>query len=405
LARSDRQHAATVDQWDADLWLLNTPGGMVDLRTGKLRPATREDCATKITAATPGGDCPLWLKFLRDVTAGDKELQAFLQRVCGYILTGVTFEHALFFLYGTGANGKSVFATVILSILNDYAKIAPIETFTASQHESHPTDLAGLQGARLVTATETEEGRRWAESRLKSATGGEPISARFMRCDFFDYVPRFKLLIFGNHRPGLRSVDEAMRRRMNLIPFSVTIPPAQRDPKLAEKLRGEWGGILAWMVEGCLTWQREGLHAPRAVTSATDSYMAAEDALGRWLDECTIRAANARTGSGELYHAFRRWAEAAGEYIAPQKRFSQNLEARGFRPQKGHADRYFIGLRLLRPDGSAAGAAGQPNMSVESFGKAKFSTSITGTPAAPAAPKKFSRARAARAGGGGGSVQ
>ena len=332
------------------------------------------------------------------MTAGDKELQAFLQRVCGYILTGATFEHALFFLYGTGANGKSVFVSVILSILNDYAKIAPIETFTASQHESHPTDLAGLQGARLVTATETEEGRRWAESKLKSATGGEPISARFMRCDFFNYVPRFKLLISGNHRPGLRSVDEAMRRRMNLIPFSVTIPPAQRDPKLAEKLRDEWGGILAWMIEGCLTWQREGLRAPRAVTSATDSYMAAEDALGRWLDECTHRAANARTGSTELFQTWRRWAEITGEYVGSQKRFSQNLEGRGFIPKKTSGDRYFIGLRLLRAGGRVADVAGHPNMSVESFGKTKLSTGITGTPATSATPKKFSRTLAAAAG-------
>ena len=259
LARSDRRHAATGDQWDSDLWILNTPAGVVDLRTGKLRPARREDHCTKITAVAPGGECKLWLKFLSDVTGGDKELQLFLQRVCGYLLTGVTYEHALFFWYGTGANGKSTFINVLVEILGDYARTAAIETFTASTNEHHPTDLAGLQGARLVTATETEDGQRFAESKLKALTGGDKISARFMRQDFFEFVPQFKLAVSSNYRPGLRTVDEAMRRRMNLIPFNVTIPPVKRDPKLSEKLRAESGGVLQWAVSGCLAWQREGL--------------------------------------------------------------------------------------------------------------------------------------------------
>ena len=180
-AEWDRKHATTSDQWDVDPWLLNTPGGTIDLRTGELRPNTQDDYITKVAAVTPAGDCPTWLRFLAAITDGDEELQDFLQRVFGYALTGVTTEHALFFLYGTGGNGKSVFINTISGILAEYHKAAPIETFTASQSERHPTDLAGLRGARCVTAVETEEGRKWAESKIKALTGGDPISARFMR--------------------------------------------------------------------------------------------------------------------------------------------------------------------------------------------------------------------------------
>jgi putative DNA primase/helicase len=234
MAESDRKHATTAEQWDADPWLLSTPGGTVDLRTGELRPCSQNDYITKVTAVTPGGECPLWRRFLAEVTGGDQELQSFLQRVVGYALTGLTVEHALFFLYGTGANGKSVFLTTINGILEDYHRTAPIETFMHTHQTGHPTDLAGLRGARLVTSIETEEGRNWAENKIKALTGGDKIAARFMRQDFFDYKPEFKLVIAGNHKPKLRSVDEAIKRRFNLIPFTVTIPVEQRDPDLTE---------------------------------------------------------------------------------------------------------------------------------------------------------------------------
>ena len=158
----------------------------------------------------------------------------------GYCLTGVTNEHALFFCYGTGANGKGTLLNTIANIMGDYHRTAPIETFTASNSERHPTDLAGLVGARLVTVSETEKGRRWAESRIKQLTGGDMVSARFMRQDFFDYMPQFKLIVSGNHKPTLSTVDEAMRRRFNLLPFLVTIPAENRDPDLPDKLKEEW---------------------------------------------------------------------------------------------------------------------------------------------------------------------
>ena len=173
LARADRRHATVVEQFDADPMVLNTPGGTVDLRTGELHGHERQQYLTKVTAAAPGRNCPLWRSFLHRVTDGDSELQAFLQRVIGYCLTGSTREHALFFLYGTGANGKSVFLSTIAGLLGDYAKSAPASAFTASNTEQHPTDVAGLRGARFVTATETEDGRWWAEAKIKNLTGGD----------------------------------------------------------------------------------------------------------------------------------------------------------------------------------------------------------------------------------------
>ena len=220
LAKADRRLAATVSQWDADEWLLNTPDGVVDLRSGELRPHQPEGYLTKVTAVGPSesAKCPLWRKFLKRITDGDALLKSFLQRVAGYALTGITTEQVLFFGYGLGANGKGTLLHTIAGILGDYHRATPVETFTASQVDRHPTELASLRGARLVTATETEEGRRWAESRIKMLTGGDPVEARFMRQDFFTYMPQFKLFITGNNKPGLRSVDEAMRRRIRPDP-------------------------------------------------------------------------------------------------------------------------------------------------------------------------------------------
>jgi P4 family phage/plasmid primase-like protien len=172
---------------------------------------------TKIAASSPSGDCPRFMVFLARIAGGDGELVAYLGRVFGYALTGLTREHALFFGYGTDANGKSVLLSTVSGLLGDYHKAAPIET--SSSADRHPTDLAGLRGARLVTATETEEGRRWAERRIKQLTGGDAVAARFMRQDFFEYRPAFKLVIADNHKPSLRSVDEAVRRRFHVIQF------------------------------------------------------------------------------------------------------------------------------------------------------------------------------------------
>lgn len=350
LARADRRLAATVDQWDADPWLLNTPGGVVDLKTGELRPCDPALHMTKVTGAAPGGDCPTFLRFLDRITGKDADLQAYLQRVFGYALTGDTSAHALFFGYGTGANGKSVLIDTVAGVLGDYHKTAPIETFTESRGERHPTELAMLRGARLATATETEQGRRWAESRIKTLTGGDRVAARMMRQDFFEFDPQFKLFIAGNHRPGLRSVDEAMRRRFNLIPFAVTIPPEERDAGLKAKLRAEWPGILAWMIVGCVEYQRLGLAPPDAVRAATDAYMEGEDAISAWMDDACERDPQARETNSALFSSWKAWAERHGEFVGQVRSFTQALEARGFQPWRTTQARGRVGLRLKTLD-------------------------------------------------------
>jgi putative DNA primase/helicase len=357
LAGEDRRIAATTDQWDADPWLLNTPDGVVDLRTGATRAHRPGDYMTKQTAVSPGGDCPRWKAFMREITGGDEELQGFLQRWCGYALTGSTKEHALGFGFGTGANGKSVFTGTVIGILADYAITAPIETFTVTSTEQHPTELARLRGARLVVATETEEGRRWAESKIKMLTGGDKTAARFMRQDFFEFTPQFKLWIVGNHKPGLRSVNEAIRRRFLLVPFNVVIPARERDADLAAKLKSEWPGILRWMVEGALAWQRDGLAPPAAVSDATAAYLEGEDAVALWLDECTAPDVNGWASSSSLFRSWKEWSEDAGEYTGTQRRFSQNLETKGLIPERRNYARGYRGRRLGRPDDRGFGAA------------------------------------------------
>jgi putative DNA primase/helicase len=348
LARSDDRLVATVNQWDADPWVLNTPGGVIDLRTGDMRAHRVIDYCTKITSVAPGGDCPRFREFLKEITGGDNELEQFIGRMFGYALTGVTREHALFFCYGKGANGKSVLLGTISNLLGPYAQTAGIETFTASNSDRHPTDLAGLQGSRIVTATETEEGRQWAEARIKALTGGDKVSARFMRQDFFEYVPQFKLVIAGNHRPGLKAVDEAIRRRFHLVPFAVTIPKEKRDPNLTEKLKAEWPGILRWAIDGCLDWQAQGLNPPPAVTKATDAYLESEDALFNWLSErCLTSDPDAWEASSALFFDWQEWAKRSGEPARTQKRLSNDLEARGFRPHRRSNGRGFYGLQLV----------------------------------------------------------
>jgi putative DNA primase/helicase len=349
LARADQRIAVTVDEWDADIWLLNTPGSTVNLRTGEVCPHNPDDRLTKISGIAPDWNCPtpLWTRFLATVTQGNAELIAFLQRMAGYSLTGSIQEHALFFLYGTGANGKSTFLNAITACAGDYHRVAPIETFTASKTDRHPTELAGLRGARLVTAVETEEGRRWDEAKIKALTGGDMVSARFMRQDFFEYAPQFKLIIAGNHKPGLRSVDEAIRRRLNLIPFIVTIPPEERDPEFPEKLKAELPGIMAWMIDGCRTWQRQGLKPPQIVTEATAAYLESEDAISAWLEECCQRDPNSFASSTNLFVSWSQWATKNGEYAGTTKKLVSAMESKGFQPYRKNSGRGFNGVRIL----------------------------------------------------------
>ena len=348
LARYDRKHAASPEQWDADPFLLCTPDGVVDLRTGEGRATKPEDYVTKQTAVSPGGSHPRWDEFMRWVTGGDTEYAFFLQRVAGYCATGSTREHALFFGYGTGGNGKGTWLGALSGILADYATVAPIDTFTEQRGERHPTELAMLRGARLVTSQETERGRRWAESRVKALTGGDPITARFMRQDFFTFQPEFKLVIVGNEKPSIDSVDEAIRRRLYLLPFDQQITADRRDEMLGEKLRREWPGILKWVIEGCLAWQERGLMPPNRVTVATQAYLADQDSLGAWIEEACTVGPHEWDSSARLYGSWATWAGSAGEKAGSMKEFSGQLQKKGFSQKStGHAKiRGYLGLAV-----------------------------------------------------------
>ena len=349
-AQADRRFAVEHDIWDRDPWLLCTPGGTVELKTGILRENYPSDNITKVCSITPAEmPTPLWDRFLYECTKGDADLKRYLQQIAGYCLTGVTHEHALFFIYGLGCNGKSVFVNTLAAILADYHVTANMDVFTHSKYDGHPTELARLHGARMVTASETEEGRSWAESRIKQITGGDPIAARYMRKDFFEYRPQFKLVFLGNHKPVLRNVDDAAKRRFNMIPF--LNKPEAPDAELGEKLRPEYPGILKWVIDGCLDWQRNGLVKPEVVLQETDSYFADQDIFSQWLDECTEKK-HETTGetSARLFERWSNWAIRQGEDPGTSKSFAERMNAAGYTPAKhtpGQRDkRGFKGITL-----------------------------------------------------------
>lgn len=357
IAASDERVALPTSAWDAHPMLLNTPSGIVDLEMGELKRHERDLLITQMTTASPGGQCPRWMQFLDEITGNDAELKGYLARLAGYILTGSTAEQMFAFLYGSGANGKSVFVSVLSAILGDYAATAAIETFMAARGDRHLTELAGLRAARLVIVPETDQGRAWAEGRIKTVTGGEKIRANFMRQDHFEFQPQLKLVVAGNHRPALSGVGEAMRRRLHLVPFEVTIPPERRDPKLIEKLLEERDGILAWMIEGCAEWQRIGLSPPKAIQLAGNEYFEEEDVVGQWLEECCEVGEGLSATARLLYQCWSVWAERAGYPTGTQKALGTALRERGFASGKIGGARSWLGLR---PRHAAPTGEGEP---------------------------------------------
>lgn len=348
-ARADRRLAVTAEIWDSDPMLLGTPGGVIDLRTGELRAALAGDHITKQTAITPGNSAEpeRWLRFLEEATRGDQGLIRFLQQIAGYSLTGDVREHALVFVYGSGGNGKGVFVHTLKAILGGYATVAPMETFIEARGERHPTELAMLRGARLVVAEESEAGRNWNSARVKTLTGGDPVTARFMRQDFFTMVPTWKLLLVGNHQPLLRNVDDALARRFNIVPF--TFKPAAPDLQLEMKLREEWPDILRWAIEGCLDWQRNGLIRPEVVKRATAAYFEGQDVTGTWLDECCEVSPGHADSIKRLFTSFSAFADGAGVHPGKAATLSDELARRGFQRIKDSAGirgRGFLGLRV-----------------------------------------------------------
>ncbi len=344
-AQADRAHAVDASIWDADPMLLGTPSGTIDLATGELNEPDPGDYITKQTGVAPEhGEPTLWLKFLNESLSGDAEAIKFVQQWCGYCLTGETREHALAFVYGPGGNGKSVFLNALIAIMGDYAVTAAMETFTASRNDRHSTELAMLRGARLVSASETEEGRAWAEARVKALTGGDPVTARFMRQDNFTFTPQFKLTIAGNHAPALRNVDDAMKRRFNILPF--VNKPTNPDPLLDRKLRAEHGKILAWAIAGARDWNARGLSRPEIVQVATDDYFDNQDLFGQWIEEKCSTGESHWEQPTPLYKSWAEYAVAAGDDPGTQRGLSDRLRKRGFVRGKTGGLKVYRGLSV-----------------------------------------------------------
>jgi putative DNA primase/helicase len=358
LGRCEQAIVAAPDDLDADPWVLNCKNGILDLHTGVLGAHNPEQLCTRQVEAEylPEALCPRWDAFLARVVPPD--IADFLQRAVGYSLTGSTQEQCLFVNWGTGANGKTVMMETLSTLWGSYGEQAEAKSFVERKTEQISNDLARLKGARLVVATETEQGARLAEALVKSVTGGDRITARFLRQEFFTFTPIFKLFLSTNSKPTIRGTDNGIWRRIRLIPWEVTIPLEERDQGLTLALRDELPGILAWAVRGCLEWQKGGLNPPSRVIQATDDYRDEMDSLGGFLaDECE-RIRGWSVPMRDLFREYTKWAESEHERPMGQKNFSMSLQERGFKiAREGHNNvRSVAGLKL-RPDATVSGSS------------------------------------------------
>ena len=359
-ARSDPRLAVTADHWDPNHYLAGAPGCAIDLRTGDIMAPDPGHLLTKSFAVRPAetADCPRWLSFLDETFDGDQGLVRFVQQFLGYSLTGDVSEHALLYGIGGGGNGKSVLINTVAWIMGDYAITIPMETLAASQFDRHPTELAMLRGARFVTASETEAGRAWAEARIKALTGGDPIRARFMRQDFFEFEPTFKLFAVGNHQPRITAADDALRRRLNIIPFNHK--PAKPDPDLERKLRSEGPGILRWLIDGCLDWQANGLIRPPVVAQATAAYFDDQDLFQQWIDdECDAEPGNHHKceSASTLYASWKTYAATSGDNPGHKNGFGERLKRLGFAPDRKKTGRFWSGIQLRQVSSHPVGGS------------------------------------------------
>lgn len=311
---------------------------------------------TKVTLAAPHGECPLWLQTLAQITRGEIEIMRYLQRLAGYCLTGYTSEEKIFFLHGTGRNGKGTFIETLAKVIGDYATSIAMNTLITTKHQEHPTEIAKLKGLRLALATETVDGARWNVSRIKHLTGSDRLTARFMRGDYFDFDPQHKIVASSNRKPALGVVDPAIAARMELILFlaNFAIDPDQR---LKQKLLGEAGGILAWAIEGCLEWQRVGLATPKRIREDTERYLREQDDIELFLSDQCARDKVVKVPVPAIYAAYQEWTQRNGAYLPSKKELTQRLQDRNYRVERGTGNvQYLYGFRLQE-----GGEGGEPN--------------------------------------------
>ena len=348
LAQSESGIPVLPEELDLDPWVLNCPNGTLDLRTGTLRKHSRLDKITKLCPVeyVAGAECPTWARFLDTIFRSNTELIGFVRRLLGYCLTGDVSEHVLPIFHGKGANGKSTLINAMFDVLGpDYAmKAAP--DLLLMKKSAHPTERADLFGKRFVACNETDRDHQLAEALVKDLTGGDRIRARRMKEDFWEFAPTHKILVATNHRPAIRGTDNAIWRRIRLVPFNATIPAQKQDKAMPEKLRAELPGILAWCVRGCLAWQQQGLGEPQAVSSATADYRADEDILGNFIEEACVVEQGVRARSSDLYEAYKEYTRQLGEEAVSRRRFGEELTEREYARHTSNGVWYLgIGLR------------------------------------------------------------
>lgn len=337
-------------EFDTHKYLLNVENGIVDLKTGKLQQHDRELGLTKITNITfdENAKCPEWLNFLDQIFQGDKELAEYMQRLIGYSLTGEITEQIMVFLIGGGSNGKSTFINIIKDIMGDYGRQAKSDTFIKKKETGANNDIARLVGSRFVSAIESEDGEQLSEAFVKQITGGEPVLARFLRQEFFEFIPEFKVFFTTNHKPVIKGVDEGIWRRIRLIPFNLQLPKEKRDKKLPEKLSLEMPGILNWAIEGCLKWQQSGLNDPQIVMKATGDYKEEMDILGPFMFECCFKREDVQIEAKDLFEVYANWCFKNGEHQLKNRAFYRILESQGFKRERGNRNKYYIkGVTLM----------------------------------------------------------
>lgn len=361
LAGTDARIRSTPELWDADPFMLGVAGGVVDLRAGKLVESAREQFITMRSPVAPAAGKPAtWLKMLNYWLGGDEDVIGFLRRYLGYCLTGDGREQCMMFFYGPAQSGKGTILRAISYVLGSvpppsaaktrsYHYEAPIATFLESRNDRHTTELAAMHQKRLITSEEPAAGAKWDEAKIKWMTGGQFITARYMRGDNFSFAMTGKIIVAANHRPRLSTTDASIRRRMHVLPFEHPVADEDRDNALDARLRAESPQILAWLIEACLEWQQCGLGLPEKIATATDTYLQAEDIIAQWIDEACERGRDA--GSAELYGSYCKWAEEHGEKVWSRRAWANALVERGFQTRKGTAGvRMFVGLApALRP--------------------------------------------------------
>ncbi|HKR61050.1 MAG TPA: phage/plasmid primase, P4 family, partial [Pyrinomonadaceae bacterium] len=335
---------------DSDPMLLPAANGTVDLRTGFLREPQRSDYLTRCVDVEfdPNVQAPRWQTFLNEITNGDKELEEFLQRAVGYMLTGDTREQCLFVFYGHGANGKSTFVEVVGALLGDYALKTPMTTFVQPKMERSSNDLARMRGARVVAASEIGPDAALNVSLIKELTGQDTITSRFLYGEFFQYRPQFKVVLTVNELPEIcGGCDEAIRRRLCVVPFTATFMNETRDNTLAPKLMIELSGILAWAVQGNLRWQANGLQRPESVARATNAYLSQIDALGEFLGSATRPEKEARIPVRKFTDTFNRWLDAAGHEAISPKAIGGLMRKKGYTSAPSGGVRFYAGLTFV----------------------------------------------------------